>query len=88
MTDTLMDSTFASGETLDRFVQRRQALNAMLDASHVEIDRLLDQLALPPSVQILATLGILLKNRRDILQELVALDDLFMEELIAHLGRS
>lgn len=65
------DEVFAS------FVRRRNVLNESLDESRRVIDTWLDRQPMPPPISALANLEVLLKARRDLLAELVALDDEF-----------
>jgi hypothetical protein len=67
-----------------RFLHQRQELNAKLDASRAEMDRLLADNPLPPSMQMLATLEVLLKDRRDLLTQMAAVDDQLMEQLVRY----
>jgi hypothetical protein len=79
-----MDTTTAYEQSLERFIHKRDVLNARLDATRREIDSILDP-KIRPSVTLLATLEVLLKERRDQLAELAVLDDDFMSELLKYL---
>ena len=77
-----METIESHEETFARFKRKRQALNDRLDASRGEIDALLENHPLPLSMPSLATLEVILKERRELLAELVALDDQLMEQLV------
>ena len=70
------DEVFAS------FVRKRQSLNEGLDESRRAIDLWLEEQPQPAPLHALANLEVLLKTRRDLLAELVSLDDEFMMHLI------
>ena len=80
----VINMTPAYEQSLQRFVEKREALNARLDATRQEVDSLLYELT-TPSVQMLAAMEVLLKQRRDLLAQLAALDDDFMCELLTYL---
>ena len=66
----------------ESFSRRRQNLNEALDESRVAIDLWFERQPLPAPMAALAHLEVLLKTRRDLLTQLVALDDEFMDQLI------
>lgn len=65
-----------------RFVQRRAVLNERLEAARVAIDQWIAENDREPSMSQLAHLEGLLKVRRDLLEELIRLDDSFMGHLL------
>jgi hypothetical protein len=69
-------------EAFMSFIRQRERLNQSLDQSRRAIDTWLEQQPWPAPISALANLEVLLKARRDLLQELVALDDEFMLHLI------
>lgn len=75
-----VDQIFAS------FIGRRASLNEGLDESRLAIDQWFERQPMPPPLNALANLEVLLKARRDLLAELVALDDEFMVHLIQMRG--
>jgi hypothetical protein len=78
----------ANSETSDRdevfgsFIRKRKSLNESLDESRKAIDSWFDRQPLPAPMHALANLEVILKTRRDLLAELVVLDDEFMLHLI------
>jgi hypothetical protein len=70
------DAMFAS------FAQKRRDLNQQLDESRQALDVWFERQRLPAPMTALANLEVLLKKRRDLLEELVQLDDEFMLYLI------
>jgi hypothetical protein len=64
------------------FARKRRSLNEGIDKAGKAIDTWFEQQPMPPAMVALANLEVLLKNRRDLLAELVALDDEFMVYLI------
>jgi hypothetical protein len=75
--------TTANDPEFTLFVRRRQRLNERLDSTKQQIDAWISEHeADAPSMTALATLEGLLKTRRDVLADLVALDDEFMGHLI------
>ena len=75
-TETERNDLFAS------FARRRHTLNEDLDESRRVIDQWFERQPMPAPISALANLEVLLKARRDLLAELVALDDDFMLHLI------
>ena len=74
-----------SGDTSDAFVsfaRRRALLNDQLDDTKRAIDSWFERQPQPAPMGALANLEVLLKTRRDLLAELVDLDDEFMLHLI------
>jgi hypothetical protein len=69
-------------EIFGNFVRRRKALNDDLDQAKRAIDNWFDRQPMPAPIAALANLEVLLKTRRDLLDELVHLDDDFMTHLI------
>ena len=66
-----------------QFARRRQRLNERLEASRQQLDAwMLEHSEQTPSMLALGTLEGLLKTRRDMLAELVSLDEQFMDHLI------
>lgn len=64
------------------FGRKRKSLNEGIDKAGKAIDIWFEQQPMPPPMLALANLEVLLKTRRDLLAELVALDDEFMLHLI------
>jgi hypothetical protein len=64
------------------FAQRRKTLNESLDETRRAIDAWFERQAMPAPMSALANLEVLLKTRRDLLTELIELDDEFMLHLI------
>jgi hypothetical protein len=64
------------------FARKRKSLNEGIDKAGKAIDIWFEQQPMPPAMVALAQLEVLLKARRDLLAELVALDDEFMDYLI------
>lgn len=64
------------------FVRKRKSLNEAIEKSGKAIDIWLEQQPFPPAMVALANLEVLLKTRRDLLAELVSLDDEFMVHLL------
>jgi hypothetical protein len=71
-----------NNDVLTTFNRRRQSLNASLDESRKAIDEWFERQPMPAPLPALAQLEVMLKMRRDLLAELVALDDEFMLQLI------
>ena len=72
-----------------RFVQRRARLNQQLDEARDRIDQWVGQHESgEASPTDLALLEGLLEARRNLLRQLLALDDQFMEHLLELLGKS
>ena len=69
-------------EDLFRSFARRQALNENLNNARRANDEWLERQPLPPPLTALAQLEVLLKNRRNLLEQLVELDDRFMTDLL------
>jgi hypothetical protein len=67
---------------LETFASRRNALNAKLTETGREIDVWFARQPIPVPMTELAQLEVLLKTRRDLLQELADLDDGFMDYLV------
>ena len=59
------------------FAGRRKDLNESIDAAGKAIDQWLDQ-SMPPAIDSLRELEALLRTRRDLIAELIALDDEFI----------
>jgi hypothetical protein len=64
------------------FARKRKSLNESIDEAGKAIDRWFEHQPLPPNMVALANLEVLLKTRRDLLQELINLDDEFMVHLL------
>ena len=64
------------------FKQERAALNEKLLSSGESLDSWFSKQPMPPRLAGLAELELVLKARRDLLAELIALDDRFMEYLL------
>ena len=79
---------YLPADVLGAFVRRRKKLNECLDETRVAIDRWLERQPMPPPLSALATLEVLLTERRDRLAELIALDDELMLLLIHLLNRN
>ena len=71
-----------TNDLLATFNRRRNGLNTSLDESRKAIDDWFDRQPMPPPLPALAQLEVLLKTRRDLLEQLVILDDDFMLQLI------
>ena len=66
----------------DSFIRKRDSINSALDESRRDIDNWFERQPQPAPLGALANLEVLLKIRRDLLAELIALDDEFMLHLI------
>ena len=78
----LPEPPFLPADVLGAFVRRRKKLNECLDETRVAIDTWLERQPMPPPLAALASLEVLLTERRDCLAELIALDDELMLLLI------
>jgi hypothetical protein len=84
-----MSATYSDqDEVFASFIRKRDSLNQGLDESRREIDIWFERQPQPAPLHALAHLELLLKTRRDLLAELVALDDEFMDHLIQMRGRN
>jgi hypothetical protein len=80
--------TLEQDAAFQRFVQRRQRLNEQLEEARLRIDAwIAEHQDDSPSTSELAYLEGILKARRDLLAELVELDDTFMTHILELLGR-
>lgn len=66
----------------EQFARRRQTLNDNLDESRRAIDAWFERQPMPAPMTALANLEVLLKDRRELLEQLIKLDNEFMERLI------
>ncbi len=69
-------------DIFESFVRQRAVLNQSLDESKRTIDTWFERQPMPAPLSALANLEVLLKTRRDLLSDLVNLDDSFMLHLI------
>lgn len=77
-----MEGESREEEAFSSFARRRQSLNQSLEESRRAIDSWFERQPLPPPISALANLEVLLKTRRDLLEQLINLDDEFMIYLI------
>jgi hypothetical protein len=68
---------------LEVFRRRRGRLNQDLVETREEVDAWIVGLSTPASIPELTRLEVLLADRREVLQELIDLDDRFMNDLAA-----
>jgi hypothetical protein len=80
-----MDSHDAQDEVFRSFTTKRESINRSLDEAKQKIDSWLANQPFPPPLNALANLEVLLKERRDSVAELLALDEEFMKHLGGHL---
>jgi hypothetical protein len=70
------------------FIERRTRIMTRLDSSRVQVDRWLDaHKTMAPSISDLAQLEGLMAERRNLLDELLKLDDSLLDHLVVLLGR-
>ena len=73
-------------DRLAAFAQRRESLNEAIEKSGKAIDTWFEQQPFPPSMVALANLEVLIKTRRDVVTELLTLDDEAMLDLLRYRG--